>query len=49
MNIKHSKKAYDPVPSEVEQVGKTILDASFKVHTALGPGLLENVYERAGL
>jgi GxxExxY protein len=30
-----------------EQVGKAILDAAFKVHTALGPGLLESVYEAA--
>jgi GxxExxY protein len=29
----------------VERVGKAVLDASFKVHTALGPGLLESVYE----
>lgn len=30
-----------------EQVGKLILDAAFKVHTVLGPGLLESVYEAA--
>lgn len=30
-----------------EQIGKMILDASFKVHTTLGPGLLESVYEEA--
>jgi GxxExxY protein len=34
-----------PVPEDVEQVGKTVLDAAFKVHTTLGPGLLESVYE----
>ena len=39
------KKIYTPVPPNVERVGKIILDASFKVHTALGPGLLESVYE----
>jgi GxxExxY protein len=27
------------------QISKMILDAAFKVHTALGPGLLESVYE----
>jgi GxxExxY protein len=27
------------------EVGKLVLDAAFKVHTALGPGLLESVYE----
>jgi len=39
------KKVFAPIPPEVERIGKTILDAAFKVHTALGPGLLESVYE----
>jgi GxxExxY protein len=30
-----------------EVVGKALLDAAFKVHTKLGPGLLESVYEAA--
>ena len=30
-----------------EAVGKAILDCAFKVHTKLGPGLLESVYEAA--
>lgn len=30
-----------------EIVGKAALDAAFKVHTTLGPGLLETVYESA--
>ena len=30
-----------------EKVVKAVLDAAFKVHTALGPGLLETVYESA--
>ena len=30
-----------------EVIGKAILDAAFKVHTKLGPGLLESVYEAA--
>lgn len=34
-----------PVPAETELVGKKVLDAAFTVHTALGPGLLESVYE----
>ncbi len=40
-----SKKIFAPVPPNVERVGKVVLDAAFKVHTALGPGLLESVYE----
>ena len=39
------KKVYQPVAPDVEKVGKAVLDAAFKVHTALGPGLLELVYE----
>lgn len=33
------------MPMNIENVFKTILDCSFKVHTALGPGLLESSYE----
>jgi len=31
----------------IETVGKQVLDAAFHVHTVLGPGLLESVYEAA--
>ena len=31
--------------SEEERIGKEIVNASFIVHKALGPGLLEKVYE----
>lgn len=30
---------------DIEKAFKTVLDCSFKVHTALGPGLLESAYE----
>jgi len=29
----------------IEEVFKKVLDCSFRVHTALGPGLLESAYE----
>ncbi len=41
------KKIFQPVPLEIERVGRTVLDAAYKVHTVLGPGLLESVYETA--
>jgi len=39
------KKVFQTIPLETESVGKTVLDAAFKVHTVLGPGLLESVYK----
>ena len=36
---------FAPISPETERIGKAVLDAAFKVHTALGPGLLESVYE----
>ena len=29
---------------ELEQIAKDVVDASMKLHMALGPGLLESVY-----
>jgi GxxExxY protein len=34
-----------PVSPAVDQIGRRVLNAAFAVHRALGPGLLENVYE----
>ena len=36
----------EPIPVEVDNLAKKIVDAAYKVHAALGPGLLESVYEK---
>ncbi len=35
-----------PIPEETERIASEVLNASFAVHSALGPGLLESVYEK---
>jgi GxxExxY protein len=41
------KKIYAPIPADTEKIGKLVLDSAYKVHTELGPGLLESVYKIA--
>jgi GxxExxY protein len=36
---------YEPPNEELERIAKLIVDSAFKVHSKLGPGLLEKVYE----
>ena len=36
---------YKPLSRAVERIAKEIVDSCFAVHSALGPGLLESVYE----
>ncbi len=38
-------KSYVPLTREEEKIAKLIVDAAFTVHKALGPGLLEKIYE----
>ncbi len=33
------------LPEEIEEIARKIVDAAYTVHKALGPGLLERVYE----
>ena len=43
--MNQTKKSHLAIPLETERIGKIVLDAAYKVHTALGPGLMESVYE----
>lgn len=43
--ISESRHNYTPLSLKEEQIGKAIVNAAFKVHRELGPGLLEKVYE----
>ena len=36
---------YEPLSVETEQWAAQVVDSAFKVHSTLGPGLLESVYE----
>jgi GxxExxY protein len=40
-----TKKEFLPVSFELERIAAEVVDGAFKVHLALGPGLLESVYE----
>lgn len=35
----------EPIPAELNAIADDIVDSAFRVHSALGPGLLESVYE----
>jgi GxxExxY protein len=38
-------QGFAPIPADIESKAKVLLDSAYKVHSALGPGLLESVYE----
>lgn len=38
-------RSFDPIPADVNTLAASVIDAAFQVHKALGPGLLESVYE----
>jgi GxxExxY protein len=46
----HNTKApglneFDSISERVDEVARQVVDAAFRVHSTLGPGLLESVYE----
>lgn len=38
-------KVFEPLPPDIEHLAKIVVDSAYKVHSSLGPGLLESVYE----
>jgi len=40
-----SKTPIEPIPPELDRIARQVVDAAHAVHRALGPGLLESVYE----
>jgi len=37
---------FEALPPHLGEISEAVVDAAFKVHKTLGPGLLESVYER---
>lgn len=40
-----NQKEYDSLDPRIEAIGREIIDSAIQVHKALGPGLLESVYQ----
>src|ERR1041385_4228449 len=43
---KTQRHSYEPIPERANRAAKIAVQAAFAVHTEMGPGLLESVYEK---
>jgi GxxExxY protein len=43
--MKEQRRIFQPISEREERLGKILMECAFRVHTELGPGLLEKVYE----
>jgi GxxExxY protein len=37
---------FEPIEDSLNEIGKEVVDSAYQVHTNLGPGLLESVYQK---
>jgi len=44
-NTKFHQRNFNPIPEELDALGKLIVDAAYTVHKNPGPGLLEKINE----
>jgi GxxExxY protein len=45
MSRQGNKAPIEPIPADLDRIARQVVDAAHAVHRALGPGLLESVYE----
>jgi GxxExxY protein len=45
VSLESAMNLRSPLPSELEDLSRSLVDSAIKVHQTLGPGLLESVYE----
>lgn len=45
MSSQGNKAPIEPIPEGLDRIARQVVDAAHAVHRALGPGLLESVYE----
>jgi GxxExxY protein len=36
---------FSPIPDDIEELAKQVIDAAYSIHTTIGPGCLEKTYQ----